>query len=87
MSTSEIADIVARFRHKERDGPPPPTALLTLAQAAKVCASYGMASFNYRWWRRTIDRAEFPSTMPGGRYLVRRDYVEALCRHYQIEAS
>lgn len=49
--------------------------LLTIPDAAALCAEHGLAFMDEQWFRNQIGRGTFPSSKVGHRRVVRQDIV------------
>ncbi|MBS3648896.1 hypothetical protein KEU06_09780 [Pseudaminobacter sp. 19-2017] len=85
MNINDLPDIVAAIRRKSAGDGHPDTEMVTVSEAAKLCAAKGLKKLNHRWWKTVVYQQLFPA-VKFGQYSIRKDYVEALCRHLQMEA-
>lgn len=79
MQPKALKHTVAKIRQNCPDKDQP-GGFLNLRQVADRCAELGMSALNLSWWRSVASSGSFPSVLFGGKWHVRRDYVDELFR-------
>ena len=70
------------------DSKPADRQIITVKEAAELCARYGLSDHDVKFWNRRIDNGKFPCVKMGRYRRVLRDHIEAyIRRHLDILVS
>ncbi|ODT77684.1 MAG: hypothetical protein ABS76_26490 [Pelagibacterium sp. SCN 64-44] len=64
-----------------------PIQLITLDDAAAICAEHGLVDLNRKFWANQTDRGQVQCTVLGGKKRLRRDYVTSMIDRAIREAT
>ncbi len=61
--------------------------LITLGEAAALCAEHGLTDLGRKFWVNQTDRGQVACSVVVSRKLIRRDYVEGMLEKAVTDAS
>ena len=86
MQPRALKQTVAKIRQNCPDKDDP-GGFLNLRQVADRCDELGMSALTLPWWRSVATSGSFPSVLFGGKWHVRRDYVDELFRQLALASA